>query len=303
MSLLHSQLPVIREITDLTEAKKYWDLLAEQQTVFDNWDFRYCFYKYFNYPLHFIVGFLDEQPIGLLPLQKNTDQGYLEFFGGSYMEDNRVMIVPGYEEHVPKFFSEIHETAKLEYMPGEHAFIEALPVEDYKFTLPLEGLHSHEDYTDRDLTGEFRKKIRAAYRKMTEMGVRVVRNNFTDIELLFSYNINAFGDHSSFVDRPHQKEIFRDFLKPPFTPILLTFILNEKPIAVSLALLNGTTYSKINTGTAPDAPSNTGTFISLTNINTAIAAGANLYDVFVGDYGWKERWQFRKTPTHIWEHV
>jgi cell division protein FtsI/penicillin-binding protein 2 len=91
-------------IKDIEEAKKWWEYFTPHQVIFDEWEFRYCFYKYFNYDLHFYLGFIKDEPIGLLPLQYDPERKYLEFFGGPPMDDNDVFIKTGYEKYVKNFF-------------------------------------------------------------------------------------------------------------------------------------------------------------------------------------------------------
>ena len=109
----------ITVVKDLPEAERLWQLLSPQTTIYDSWEFRYCFYKYFNFELFFYVAYDDATPVALLPLQYNSDTGWLEFFGGdNYMEDNRVFVKPGYESIIPKIYASVDRPAKLEFIIG-----------------------------------------------------------------------------------------------------------------------------------------------------------------------------------------
>ena len=102
-----------RIIYDINEAQEYWEKFSFKETLFDLWVFRHSFYKYDNFPIYFIVGEIDGQPIGLLPLQRDTTNNFLQFFGGYWMEDNKVFIRPEYMHLIPQFYDQIKEPAKL----------------------------------------------------------------------------------------------------------------------------------------------------------------------------------------------
>ena len=86
----------IKKITVLEEAQYYWSLLTPNQTIFDTWEFRYCAYTFSSDKLAFYLGIVDNEPVGLLPLQYTVEAGYLEFFGGSFMEDNKLFLKKGF---------------------------------------------------------------------------------------------------------------------------------------------------------------------------------------------------------------
>lgn len=80
-------------ITSLEEAKIAWKELSPNQYLHDDWNFRYLYYKYFEYPLYFYAAYSDDQLVALLPLMQNLQTQKLEFFAGfDYMENNRIFV-------------------------------------------------------------------------------------------------------------------------------------------------------------------------------------------------------------------
>lgn len=285
-------------VENLSEAKFYWDLLVEQKSIFDNWDFRYCFYKYFNYPIYFKVGFIEGSPIGLLPLQQNIDDGYLEFFGGNFMENNKVSIKTEAEQYVPNFYQDLPGKAKLEYIIGTDNFTKNLPVLDQKYFLNLNNLKSSEDYLQNYFDSDSRGKLKRKLKKIQQEKVEVLDNNLLDIEQLMQFKINRFGESSTF-NWPHRKEIFRDILKLPVKIFLNSFYLNEVLQGVSLSILYQGDYAFVNFGINDEAFKNFTTFLNVYNIDQAITAGAKSFDAFCGDCGWKELWHLEKSPQYL----
>jgi CelD/BcsL family acetyltransferase involved in cellulose biosynthesis len=288
-------------VQDSEKIKELWNTLSPKETIYDDWEFRFCFHKYFQYPLVCHVGYEDDQLIGMLPLQLNTDKNYLEFFGGDYMEDNRVMIKAGYGKYIPEFYKRITEPAHLSLIRGEDQFTASLPIQDYKYVLSLAGYTNVDEYLEASFHGETRKTMKKKARRVEREGMELLENNFADIEKLFEYNRGMFGDGSSFNDRPHHTEIFHDLLQPHFIPQLLSFKVAGQLQGVSLALLYNKSYAYVTLGIAPNAIRDLSNFINLKNIERALALGAKEVDSFTGDYGWKERWHFSKIPQHKWE--
>jgi hypothetical protein len=288
-------------IKDLDKARDMWNMFTPRETIYDEWDFRYCFYKYFNYELFFYVGYVNDEPIGLLPLQWNPEKKYLEFFGGDYMEDNRVYMKKENEGYIPEFYGQIDRRAELNYIRGDDTFTAALPLKDYKYILPLTSLTDSNNYIQQYFRGETKKKMIKRIRKVAEENkIEVIHNNFEDIELLFCYNEEHFKEESSF-HWPYRKEVFRDLLRPPFDPHLTTYIIEGGKKAISLALISNGVYESFNTGISKDAPKNLASYIHCHKIDQALALKAILFDAFTADYGWKEHWRFHKIPEYVFE--
>lgn len=290
----------IQCINELGAAEKLWNLLSPNQTIFDSWEFRFCFYKYFNYPIHFYVAFNQNEPVALLPLQFNTDKQCFEFIGGFYMEDNRAMTRMGYESIIPLLYKQVSTPACLEYVRGNDQFTTSLPFMVNKYILDMNGLKDFENYLqnyhDTNTRGKFRRKIK----KISALNVTIEENNTEDIELLFEYNKNKFKENS-FFHTPHSQEIFRDLTRLSFKIHLTSFVINGTKEAVSFGLGYKDTFEYLNFGVRSDNIPNLTSFINMHNIEMAIQNKYRYFDAFIGDYGWKEHWHLDKTPQYIFK--
>lgn len=293
-----------QQTTDLKELQKVWSALspAPSTTIYGDWMFRYTFYKYTNFPILGIIAYVADQPVGLLALQHNTTKGYWEFFGGSYMEDNSVLVAPGYENLIPDFFAHVPSPAKLYSIVGTHPFVTQLPIETDKYILPLSGLTSVEDYLTKFLDAEARGKFRRKLRKVEREELSVKSGHIEAMDTMIKFNRQQFGDHSAFNARPHLTEIFKDLTKQNWPIYLFEFFKGETPVAASFALVYNGVYEYFNLGTDPqtehDNLRDLATFVHAHNITNAIAAGCHTFDAFTRSYGWKEHWRLQKIPQH-----
>lgn len=288
-------------IKDLEEAHRLWDLFSPHKTIFDNWDFRYCFYKYFNYELFFYVKYDGDIPIALMPLQYNSDKNYLEFFGGYYMEDNQVFIKsPEFANVIPEFYKNIQELNRpstLIYIRSNDAFTSTLQFQVNKYVLSLGSITSTEDYLSQRLDQEARGKFRRKIKKIEQMKIEISENKIEDLETMFKYNLEKFQDHSYFTT-PFSQEIFRDLVNLGFKTHIFGFSINGVKEAASFALTYQDNYAYLNLGVKPGGTQNLTTFVHMKNLERAISEKLNIFDAFIGDYGWKEHWHLEKIPQY-----
>lgn len=296
----------LRIITDTTEAEQIWKTLSPNEGIYDTWEFRFCFHKYYQYKLHFIVGFNGSEPVGVLPLQYNSDKNCYEFFGTYFMETNRVFVKPGYESTVPQYYDQIPTPANLESISAQDEFTNNFPIQDYKYVLQLAKYKDFEDYVAQAFSSKSRSGLHKKIRAIEAMGqLTWEENNFADIELLFKFNIESFDDkfaekggrRSSFLYQ-YRQEIYRDFLTLPFDPYVLTLKINGAIQAVSLTLRYKGQYVFLNTGANLRDIPNLGTYMYYQNIKRAFEQKMSAFDAGTESYGWKERFHLEPTPQH-----
>lgn len=282
-------------VSNLDECKEYWERFSPKVTLFDLWDFRYCFYKYDNYPLHFIVGFLGSEPIGLLPLQLNTNEGYVEFFGGSWMEDNKVFIDEKYFDLTEKFFLQITGKANLIAINTKDKFCSSLPVDEYKYQLDLTNYSSYWDYIKDKYNKKGNDTFRRKFRKIEQDSIEFIENNPEDMDLLIELNIKNFKEDSSFNDGK-RKLIYKDFLNLGLEHHLITIKVNGIKQAVSMNIVYNGIFYYLNAGSNFEEIPNLGNYTIMNDIGKAIELKCKTFDALMISYNWKERWHFNKIP-------
>lgn len=281
--------------TNLDECKEYWEKFSPNITLFDLWNFRYCFYKHDNFPLHFIVGFLKSEPVGILPLQLNTDQGYLEFFGGSWMEDNKVFIDEKYLDLIEKFFSQITDKANLIAINSKDVFCSALPIDEYKYQLDLTNYSSYWDYIRDKYNKKGNDTFKRKFKKIEQNSIEFIKNNPEDMELLIEFNIKNFREDSSFNDEK-RKLIYKDFLNLGLEHHLITIKVNGVKQAVSMNIVYKGVFYYLNAGSNFEEIPNLGNYTVMNDIGKAIELKCKIFDALMISYNWKERWHFNKIP-------
>lgn len=291
-------------INDLKDAENVWRLLSYNQTLFDTWEFRNCFAKYYNFEPYFILGKDDSgECIGLLPLQFNSEKGYLEFFGGSWMEDNKIYLKPGFEQFAKEFYEKIDKPAHLIGINGTDEFSKSLPIDDYKYQLDISYYKNYLDFIADKFNSKTQATFRRKFRKIEEeLPMEFLLNQEQDIEMLFDYNMKTFGEDSSF-NVPFRKEIYRDILKLPFKIHMLSIRSNGIVQAVSLNVeYNGILYY-LNAGSNNMEIPNLGSYTIMKSIEIGINNNLKIFDALMINYNWKERWHFAKIPFNKFDYL
>lgn len=289
---------IFNVVSDIEEAKYIWQKLSPDESIYDNWDFRYCFYKYFSHPLRFYARYKNGELIGLLALQYNNELKMLEFFGGSFMEDNHVFIKKGYEEYIPEFYGNINEPAKLEDICGSSPFESLLDIFEYKYVADLNGLRNADEYLTKYFKAKRKKEIKKKVSFVELLKPVIIENNYEDLDLLIELNKKRFGKESSF-NKPFRHEIYHDLLNINLDIKMLTFIINGTKEAVTLGIKYNNIFVGINGGTRKEAHQGMETYITVKKIEKAIESGADKYDAGIEDLGWKENWHFEKMPQRM----
>lgn len=286
-------------ITSLPEAEVIWKKLSPNISIYDTWEFRMATYSFDTGPLFFYTAFEGLEPIAVLPLQKTTHKGYLEFFGGSMHEDNRVFYKPGFEHVIPELYKQVQQKARLEYIIGDDPFTTTgLQFLDYKYFLPLAGFTGVDDYIETAFKGETKKKFVKRLRKLEEQGaITITYNNWEDLELLFQINLDVFGADSTF-HFPHRQDIYRVLAKSSFDPLLMTFSVNGEKQAVAFSLAYQGKFFSLKTSVKREADQNLSSFARVKKINEAIKRNLLMYEAQAADCGWKESWHFSKVPLY-----
>jgi hypothetical protein len=288
----------IKRIDNLEEARNAWLKLSPDKALCDNWDFRYCFYKYFNYPLYFYAGYNNGEIVGLLPLQFNEVNKQLEFFSGGFMRDNRVFVKQGFKECIPQFFEAVSMPADLHSIIGDDPYTKSMTIYKYKYVADISDINNIEDYFKKYFKAKTIKKIRKEINLIESLNYSIIENGQNDLNLMIELNIKSFGEKSSF-NKPHRTEIFHDLLKLDLDIHLLTLVINGQKEAVSMYIMYKDTFIGINSGTNRNNAFNLGTYLNYIKFCKAIQLKAKFYDAGLSDLGWKEKWHLEKSPQYV----
>lgn len=295
-------------ISEVTEAKKYWEIFSPKKTIDDEWDFRQAFGKELNLPLHFILGFDGDTEIGLLPLQLNTLKGldpkylnmtvpFLEFFGGIDTDNNRILLKKDYEEYAPEFLKQISKPAVLTDLSEQYSYNETIAEHSTdRFELDLTELQSAEDFVNKNFSGKSKGKLLNKIRYMYKnFKIEIKDGDKDDLNLLFKFSIDKFAENSSF-NMQYRQNIYK-YLMDIYKVDLFTISVNGEKKGIAYCIIHNGVYTLLNVGYDHDLR-DIGKVLVSAQIDRAINNKCKKYDAGKGDNGWKERYHLSKIPQY-----
>ncbi len=295
----------IRVVTDLKMAENLWQEISPRRVIFDDWDFRYGFYKYEPYPLYFraafevsadSIGRPKEELVALMPLVDYKDYGH-GFISEEPCEENRVFIKPGYESVIKQLYESLKGKIQFYDISGEDEFTVKLPIEDYKYVLPLAGLKDFSDFMNSRLSQKRRHSLKKELAAIENLQLEIVYNNWADLDNLFKLNVGSFAGES-YLSKEKDRAPWRELIKLPLDWRLVSLRLAGRTIAVSFGVLYNGYYHYLLTGVDFKNYPGLGKYLNKINIEEAIKAGADYFDAGLGDCGWKNLWHFDQIPQY-----
>jgi len=285
-------------INNIIEAEKLWNLLSPEETIYDLWDFRYPFYKVYSYPLYFYTFYDNDEPVALLPLQFNKEWKGLEFIAEELAYDNKPFIKPGYEYLIPELFNDLNLRTKIFDIAEIDDFTKNLPLEENSvYFYDITDFNNFDDFLLSAFpNGRKRYNFKRLFSNLErDHEVKIIYNNFSDLELLMDFNVKYFGAES-YLRTPEERQPFFDLIKLPFNWNMITIEVDGKKLACSLSLTYKDTYYYLIVGSDITEISDAFKYLTKVNLEEAIKNKVKIFNCALGRGGWKEYWHLKKYP-------
>jgi hypothetical protein len=287
-------------ITNLVEAERLWRQLSPKEIIYDLWDFRYPFYKVYSYPLYFHAIYEDDEPVALLPLQLNKDWNGLEFIAEELAYDNKPFIKKGYEYLIPELFNNLGGRVKIFDIAEIDDFTKKLPLEENSvYFYNIDKFTCFDDFLLSAFPGG-RKRYnfkRLFINLERNHDVKVLHDNYSDLELLMDFNVKYFGEES-YLRSSEERLPYFDLIKQPFNWNMITIEIDGKKVAVSLSLIYKETYYYLIVGSDISEFPDAFKYLTKVNLELAIKNKTKIFNCALGRGGWKEYWHLKKYPQH-----
>lgn len=292
----------IKLIQDLEEAKKMWQLLSPQESIYDLWDLRFCFYQYDKRPLYFYVAYEKGEAVALLPLQYIEEKNFLEFFAENFTESNRPFVKAGYEYLIPELFAAPKLPLKIFDLLGVDSFIKQLPLEDYVYFFDVSDCKNFNDYLLKAFpSGKKRYNFNRLFNILERNHrVEVIYDDFSDLDLLMDLNVKNFGD-DSYLRPGVERQPFYDLLKLPWEWKMVTIVVDGRKLASSLSVIYNNVYFYLIVGLDISEVPDVFKYLTKVNLELAINSQLKIFNCALGDCGWKQNWHLEREPQYQYE--
>jgi hypothetical protein len=287
-------------VNNIEECKSIWSQLVDIKTLYDNWDFRYAFYNS-KYPLNFVVAYNDDKPIGLLALQQNTDNDYLEFFGGNFMENNRIYAKENTAEVSNFLINTINSRVKLSSLIAESSYIKSFKFMDNTYDLDISQMNSLEDLLETNFRSHKRKNFRKILRDFEDVPHKIEFDRWDDLEKMMTLNMERFEEESAFNEYAH-REAFRTLMDSELKVRIMTILINDIPENISLFVEFNDIFYAMMSGTNIELEYDLRKYSLLRKFEYAIENKFKTFDAGRNDCNWKENWHLTPHPLYIYKN-
>ncbi len=293
----------IRLVNDLETAKKIWEKLSLQESLYDLWDVRYCLYKKNPHPFYFYVAYDNEQPVALLPLTYNEKKNYLEFMAESFIEDNRLFFSPGYEYLLADFFKiNFPHPVRVYDLMGDSNLITDLPLEDYVYVADVSDCSNFDEYLIKYFPDRHRRhNFKAIFKNLEKRHeLKIVYDDFSDLGNLFDLNVKNFAGES-YLRTKAERQSFTDLIALELDWSMVTILVDGSKLAISLSVTYQNVYYYFISGADNSEVKDIFKYLTKVNIEQAIEKGVKVFNSSLGDCNWKQYWHFDKLSRYKFE--
>lgn len=293
----------IKLIQDLAAAEDIWNKLSGNETLYDRWDVRFCFYQTAPAPLYFYTAYEGSEPVALLPLQYNTKGNYLEFLAESFIEGNHPFFKAGYEYLLPELFKiDFPHPVQIFDLDGEEGAASALPLEDYVYYADISKFKSFDDYLLWAFpNGRKRYNFKRLFTLLEkEHQLRLIENDFKDLEPLMDLNVKNFGQ-DSYLNTKTERQAFFNLLELPLDWRMLSLEVDGRKLAYSLSVIYHDVYYYLIVGSDISEVKDAFKYLTKANMELALRNHCQIFDCSLGDCNWKQYWHLSKKPQYKFE--
>lgn len=284
-------------IDNLDDCKSIWDQLSTIKTIYDEWEFRIAFLG--KNSIRFKIALDNDNPVALMPLQFNSQKDSLEFFGGNFMENNRIYVKESYDFLRKDLIESINDKVILRCIMPEDTYIETLPVDDYTFKLNIETLENLNSYF-AIFNSKHRANIKKSFERVDELNPEVVYNIKEHVTNLIDLNKKKHMEESLFND-PDIHDAFFKLLDSKFEIIIQSISHQGIIQSVTFSIAHNNTFYVLMAGSNRDFVSGIGTYEKLKSFEYAINNKYKYIDFARADCNWKESWKLEKYPLYLFQ--
>lgn len=276
-----------RTFKDKATCKKIWNKFSHKKTLWDLWEFRYCFYD--KDPIfNFIVVYEKDKGVGLVPLIYDKHDETFYYFGELFPEQNKIFL---------KDLSNLHDVIDQLPFPTTIYYVDKSMSNYYDFKVSEKRYFidfiQYEHNIDNFLltfNRKHRKNLRYDLRKLRKKGFVVEKGNIDDFDILVEHNQEAF-DESDYLDEKFYKSMKKLITFADKKRMLDTvkIVKNNNIYAAGMGVIYNKSYYVVAMGRDIDII-NIGKMLIYEMIKSALDNKCNTIDFLSTESGWKELW-------------
>lgn len=277
---------------NIDECGRLWNNFSPNRMLFDNWDFRLCFYNRDDNQPYFIAGKERGKIVGIIPLSFIKSSSQYTYFGGWYPERNTFFVgdkakLSGLLEQCP------YNTLIEGIAPVEKEYCNFID-DEYTYFVDLSKYNADFNQYFNSFNKKKQKNFKRELRNMPKCKVHY--NRLKDFKRLVELNIRQFDEDSIYTNKSLKESIGKMIALANKKGMLqmISVEVNGKVEAVDVGILFGRWYHVITGSSNNQKIPNIGKLITVLDIKNAISKKARFVDFLASSGYWKNQWNFEK---------
>jgi len=290
-------------ITDIKKCRQLWELFSPNKDWGDLWEVRQCFIGATGYQLHCLIGYKDDEVMGVLPLWFNQERACYTTISDDFLENNKLFIRD--KSKISLFLQECPENTVLYYIDkAEKNFYDFAESLSCKYYLNLEKIDNIDQYLST-FSKKHRKNFNYDIRRIMASGLKVEVNKFNNkiIDSIEKYNIERFQQESSFKESGFKQSMANLIKLAGEKKVLqlITITKEDEIVAAEFAVFYNNVYLVLMGGSDPKI-NNLGKLLIYKHIENAINLRAKKLDFMAGAENWKRLGNFSIEKMYYWDN-
>jgi len=284
-------------VKDILKCKELWNRFSPNKTLFDFWEYRFCFYNGYKYEPYFIVGIESEKEIGILPLWHETKEDYYTFFGGTFPENNTFFIND--KSKIKDFLKQCPIYTELSYINKSEKEFYPLQENEKRYFIDLKKYNNNIENYIASFDKKHRKNLRYDLRQFQKLNYLFYYNNLGDFETMVKLNKKRFGKESDY----NEKEMavsMKELMNTAHSQgrlNMISLVIEGKIEAIELAVMHDDWYHVLGTGKNIKIE-NIGKMMIIEHIRCALKNNISKIDFMTTKSGWKKLWHLESDMTY-----
>jgi len=280
---------------DLKKCQGLWEEFSPKQELFDEWEYRDCFYQAYGYQPYFIVGSQGDKVMGVLPLWYEERRDFYTFFGGTFPEPNTFFVKN--KADLGDFLKQCPPKSRLYYLDKKESKYWPLEESDKKYFL---NLKKYEDKIENYWLGfdrKHRKNLRYDLKQFEKLNYSLRYNHLADFEKMVELNRKRFGKESDFEEKEMRMGMknLMEVAEKRGELMMISLLVEGRVEAVEMVVIYKNCYYVLASGHNLEVK-NIGKKMMVEQIKKAMEKRMEKIDFLSSDSGWKKMWHLESVP-------
>ena len=273
-------------IKDIDECARIWEEFSPAKSLYDLWEYRFCFWDVYRFEPHFILLKNKTGNVGLLPLWRIPENKKYYWFGDvgdefNWQEGNNFWIKDenALDDLIKCLPEPVLLTSITEKAAKNLAKFGGAKEGEPKYVLDLTGFKNLEDYL-QSLDQKKRGNLRRDRRAIEALNPIVTFGRTEDFDKLIKFNMERFQTSPFKDDRLIKvfKKIISIAGTAPFKKRIISIEIEGETVGVDLVFIYNNIYYPLLTGAQTMKYSGLGNHLNMLDIEDALGLGMEKMD-------------------------